>query len=59
MKIEKIILIEKVILFIVLFCFVFLIGAFVGGNFVIKQQEIYTPDDGYIVNIAGQKHIYY
>lgn len=50
---------KKVILFIVLFCFVFLIGAFVGGNFVIKQQEIYTTDDGYIVNIAGQKHIYY
>ena len=59
MKIEKIILIEKVILFIVLFCFVFLIGALVGGDYVIKQQEIYTTDDGYIVNIAGQEHIYY
>lgn len=30
---------NKVILFIVLFCFVFLIGAVVGGDFVIKQQE--------------------
>ena len=59
MKIEKIILIEKVILFIVLFCFVFLIGALVGGNYVIKHQEIYTTNDGYIVNIAGQEHIYY
>lgn len=51
--------IEKIILFIVLFCFVFLIGAIAGGNFVIKQQEIYTVDDGYIVNIIGQEHIYY
>lgn len=50
---------KKVILFIVLFCFVFLIGALAGGDFVIKQQEIYTPDDGYIVNILGQEHVYY
>lgn len=50
---------NKVILFIVLFCFVFAIGALVGGNYVIKQQEIYTTDDGYIVNIVGQEHIYY
>ena len=34
-------------------------GALVGGDYVIKQQEIYTTDDGYIVNIAGQEHIYY
>lgn len=51
--------IEKIILFIVLFCFVFVIGALVGGDYVIKQQEIYTTDDGYIVNILGQEHIYY
>lgn len=51
--------IKKVILFIVLFCFVFAIGALVGGNYVIKQQEIYTTDDSYIVNIVGQEHIYY
>nr|DAF47420.1 MAG TPA: Glycine rich protein family [Phage sp. ctGns7] len=50
---------KKAIVFIVLFCFVFLIGAVVGGDFVIKQQEIYTTDDDYIVNIAGQEHIYY
>lgn len=36
--------IEKVILFIALFCFVFLIGALAGGDFV---------------NIVGQEHIYY
>lgn len=59
MKIEKIILIEKVILFIVLFCFVFVCGVLAGGDYVIKHQEIYTTDDGYIVNIAGQEHIYY
>lgn len=51
--------IEKIILLIVLFCFVFLIGALVGGDYVIKHQEIYTTDDGYIVNIVGQEHIYY
>lgn len=50
---------KKAIVFIVLFCFVFLIGAVVCGDFVIKQQEIYTTDDDYIVNIAGQEHIYY
>ena len=51
--------IEKIILFIVLFCFVFVCGALAGGDYVIKHQEIYTTDDGYIVNIVGQEHIYY
>ena len=43
----------------ILICFIFVCGAVAGGDFVIKQQEIYTNDDGYIVNIVGQEHIYY